>query len=107
MPSKTFGKKRWQSGEVRVMVATNAFGMGIDKPDVRIVLHLDLPDSPEAYFQEAGRAGRDGEKAYAVILYAKSDKMTLHKRIVDTFPEKEYILNVSRTSSVLLSNGDG
>ena len=91
---KDLRQKRWQSGEVRVMVATNAFGMGIDKPDVRIVLHLDLPDSPEAYFQEAGRAGRDGEKAYAVILYAKSDQMTLHNRIVDTFPEKEYILNV-------------
>ena len=92
--TKDIRQHRWQSGESRVMVATNAFGMGIDKPDVRIVLHLDLPDSPEAYFQEAGRAGRDGEKAYAVILYAKSDKMTLHKRIVDTFPEKEYILNV-------------
>ena len=91
---KDLRQKRWQNGEVRVMVATNAFGMGIDKPDVRIVLHLDLPDSPEAYFQEAGRAGRDGEKAYAVILYTKSDKTTLHKRIVDTFPDKEYILNV-------------
>ena len=91
---KDLQQKRWQSGEVRVMVATNAFGMGIDKPDVRIVLHLDLPDSPEAYFQEAGRAGRDGEKAYAVILYSKSDKTTLHKRVVDTFPDKEYILNV-------------
>ena len=91
---KDLRQKRWQSGEVRVMVATNAFGMGIDKPDVRIVLHLDLPDSPEAYFQEAGRAGRDGEKAYAVILYSKSDKTTLHKRVVDIFPDKEYILNV-------------
>ena len=91
---KDLRQKHWQSGEVRVMVATNAFGMGIDKPDVRIVLHLDLPDSPEAYFQEAGRAGRDGEKAYAVILYSKSDKTTLHKRVVDTFPDKEYILNV-------------
>lgn len=91
---KDLRQKRWQNGEVRVMVATNAFGMGIDKPDVRIVLHLDLPDSPEAYFQEAGRAGRDGEKAYAVILYSKSDKTTLHKRVVDTFPDKEYILNV-------------
>ena len=91
---KDLRQKRWQNGEVRVMVATNAFGMGIDKPDVRIVLHLDLPDSPEAYFQEAGRAGRDGEKAYAVILYAKSDKTTLHKRVADTFPDKEYILDV-------------
>ena len=92
--TKDIRQHRWQSGESRVMVATNAFGMGIDKPDVRIVLHLDLPDSPEAYFQEAGRAGRDGEKAYAVILYSKSDKTTLHKRVVDTFPDKEYILNV-------------
>ena len=91
---KDLRQKRWQNGEVRVMVATNAFGMGIDKPDVRIVLHLDLPDSPEAYFQEAGRAGRDGKKAYAVILYAKSDKTTLHKRVADTFPDKEYILDV-------------
>lgn len=84
----------WQSGESRVMVATNAFGMGIDKPDVRIVIHMDLPDSIEAYFQEAGRAGRDGQKAYAVILYTKSDKTTLHKRIPDNFPEKEYIKEV-------------
>ena len=91
---KDLRQKRWQSGEVRVMVATNACGMGIYKPDVRIVLNLDLADSPEAYFQEAGRAGRDGEKAYAVILYSKSDKTTLHKRVVDTFPDKEYILNV-------------
>ena len=91
---KDLRQKRWQNGEIRVMVATNAFGMGIDKPDVRIVLHIDLPDSPEAYVQEAGRSGRDGLKAYAVILYAKSDKMTLHKRVADTFPEKEYILQV-------------
>ena len=91
---KDLRQKCWQSGEVRVMVATNAFGMGIDKPDVRIVLHLDLPDSLEAYFQEAGRAGRDGEKAYAVILYTKTDRTTLHRRVVDTFPDKEYILNV-------------
>ena len=92
--TKDIRQHRWQSGESRVMVATNAFGMGIDKPDVRIVIHMDLPDSIEAYFQEAGRAGRDGQKAYAVILYAKSDKATLHKRIPDTFPEKEYIRDV-------------
>lgn len=91
---KDLRQKRWQSGECRVMVATNAFGMGIDKPDVRTVIHLDLPDSPEAYFQEAGRAGRDGEKAYAIILYANSDKAALKKRISDTFPEKDYIKQV-------------
>lgn len=87
-------QKSWLSGESRVMVATNAFGMGIDKPDVRLVIHVDLPDSPEAYFQEAGRSGRDGQKAYAVLLYAKSDKATLSKRITDTFPDKEYIRKV-------------
>ena len=87
-------QRSWLSGESRVMVATNAFGMGIDKPEVRLVIHVDLPDSPEAYFQEAGRAGRDGQKAYAVLLYAKSDKATLSKRITDTFPDKEYIRKV-------------
>lgn len=87
-------QRSWLSGESRVMVATNAFGMGIDKPDVRLVIHVDLPDSPEAYFQEAGRAGRNGQKAYAVLLYAKSDKATLSKRITDTFPDKEYIRKV-------------
>lgn len=92
--TKDIRQQRWQTGESRVIVATNAFGMGIDKPDVRIVVHLDLPDSVEAYFQEAGRAGRDGQKAYAVILYSKSDKTTLHKRIPDTFPEKDYIKEV-------------
>ncbi len=84
----------WKAGHVRVMVATNAFGMGIDKPDVRTVIHVDCPDSPEAYFQEAGRAGRDGKKAYAVLLYNSSDKRKLHKRIADTFPEKDYIRQV-------------
>ena len=87
-------QQRWQQGESRVIVATNAFGMGIDKPDVRLVIHMDLPDSIEAYFQEAGRAGRDGEKAYAVILYAKSDRTTLLKRIPDNFPQKDYIKDV-------------
>ena len=87
-------QKSWVKGETRVMVATNAFGMGIDKPDVRLVVHVDIPDSPEAYFQEAGRGGRDGKKAYAVLLYARSDKATLKKRISDTFPEKDYIRTV-------------
>lgn len=87
-------QKSWVKGETRVMVATNAFGMGIDKPDVRLVVHVDIPDSPEAYFQEAGRGGRDGKKAYAVLLYERSDKTTLKKRITDTFPEKDYIRTV-------------
>lgn len=84
----------WQNDEIRVMVATNAFGMGIDKPDVRIVLHFDCPDSIEAYFQEAGRAGRDGKKSYAVLLYNNSDRHKLEKRITDNFPEKDYIRDV-------------
>ena len=87
-------QKNWQSDQVRVMVATNAFGMGIDKPDVRMVLHIDCPDSIEAYFQEAGRAGRDGKKAYAVLLYNDGDHRKLDKRISDTFPEKDYIKKV-------------
>ena len=92
--TKDLRQKAWVKGETRVMVATNAFGMGIDKPDVRLVVHVDTPDSPEAYFQEAGRGGRDGKKAYAVLLYSKSDKATLKKRIADTFPEKDYIRTV-------------
>ena len=84
----------WQQDHVRVMVATNAFGMGIDKPDVRVVVHIDCPDSIEAYFQEAGRAGRDGQKAYAVLLYEENDKMKLRKRIADTFPDKDYIREI-------------
>lgn len=87
-------QKAWQQDEVRVMVATNAFGMGIDKPDVRLVIHVDCPSSVEAYFQEAGRAGRDGKKAYAVLLFNGGDQRKLHKRITDTFPEKDFIRKV-------------
>lgn len=84
----------WQQNEVRVIVATNAFGMGIDKPDVRLVLHIDCPDSIEAYFQEAGRAGRDGKKAYAVLLWNKGNRKKLNKRVAENFPEKDYIKEV-------------
>lgn len=87
-------QRDWQEDQIRVMVATNAFGMGIDKPDVRMVIHIDCPDSLEAYFQEAGRAGRDGNKSYAVLLYDASDERKLTKRINDTFPEKELIRDI-------------
>jgi ATP-dependent DNA helicase RecQ len=91
---KDYRQQNWAKNRVRVMVATNAFGMGIDKPDVRLVIHIDCPDSIEAYFQEAGRAGRDGRKAYAVLLYNDADQRKLEKRIADTFPEKDYIRKV-------------
>lgn len=84
----------WKKGKTRVIVSTNAFGMGIDKPDVRVVVHIDLPDSLEAYFQEAGRAGRDEKKAYAVLLYDGVDKKRLEKSMTDNFPEISYIKNV-------------
>ena len=102
-------QEQWQRGEVRVMVATNAFGMGIDKADVRLVIHIDFPSSLEAYFQEAGRAGRDGKKAYAVLLYNSSDERKLEKRITDTFPEKDYIIKVyeNLASFYQMAVGDG
>lgn len=87
-------QKLWQDDKKRVMVATNAFGMGIDKPNVRIVVHFDCPDSIEAYFQEAGRAGRDGNKAYAVLLWNGSDVGKLTRRVDENFPPKDYINNV-------------
>nr|WP_321405348.1 ATP-dependent DNA helicase RecQ [uncultured Carboxylicivirga sp.] len=87
-------QKQWTNGEVRVMVSTNAFGMGIDKPDVRLVVHMDAPDSLEAYFQEAGRAGRDEKKAYALLLWSNNDKARLKRSIPISFPEKETVINV-------------
>ena len=87
-------QREWQEGKCRVIVATNAFGMGIDKPDVRLVIHIDIPDSIEAYFQEAGRAGRDGRKSYAVLVYDNSDLTTLRRRVAETFPDKDYIRDV-------------
>lgn len=92
--TKDIRQQRWHNDETRVIVATNAFGMGIDKPDVRMVIHYDSPDSIEAYFQEAGRAGRDGKRAYAVLLYDKRDTQKLIKRIDTNFPPKDYIIKV-------------
>ena len=100
-------QRDWQEDKVRVMVATNAFGMGIDKPDVRLVIHIDCPDSLEAYFQEAGRAGRDGRKAYAVLLYNDADHRKLDKRISDTFPEKDYIRKVYEHLAFFYQVGEG
>lgn len=97
----------WTKGRNRVMVATNAFGMGIDKPDVRVVIHYNTPDSIEAYFQEAGRAGRDGQTAYAVLLYNRKDNTTLHKRIQETYPEPEYIKQVYEDVCCYLQVGMG
>ncbi len=106
---KDVRQRKWQSGESRVMVATNAFGMGIDKPDVRLVVHMDVPDSPEAYFQEAGRAGRDGKTAYAVLLYEPRDRTQLSRRIPDTFPDKDFIRQIYEELSYYyqLAMGDG
>lgn len=103
--SKDKKQEAWKSGECRVIVATNAFGMGIDKPDVRTVIHLDLPDTLEAYFQEAGRAGRDEKKAYAILLYNNSDISKLKKRVSDNFPERDFIVQVYRKLSCYFEIG--
>ena len=87
-------QKAWTEDRYRVVVATNAFGMGIDKPDVRTVIHMDIPSSIEAYFQEAGRAGRDGLRSYAILLHSPGDKRTVNKRISDSFPKEEFIRSV-------------
>ena len=91
---RTRKQEQWKAGQTRVMVCTNAFGMGIDKPDVRVVIHHDLPDSLEAYYQEAGRAGRDGNTAYAVLLYHPSDRTKAKRRVTANYPPKEFVEKV-------------
>ena len=91
---KDLKQTNWKNNQFKVMVATNAFGMGIDKPDVRLVIHIDIPDSVEAYFQEAGRAGRDRNYAECILLYSKKDLSQMKKRLTDNFPTKEFICNV-------------
>ena len=100
-------QNRWKSGQTRVIVATNAFGMGIDKPDVRLVIHYDLPSSLEEYYQESGRAGRDGLESYAVVLASPADKGMLSRRLSEAFPPKDYILQVYDMACVYLSVGMG
>ena len=102
-------QRDWQHDRTRIMVATNAFGMGIDKPDVRLVVHYESPDSLEAYLQEAGRAGRDGQPARAILLYNNNDHAKLEKRIADTFPEKDYIRQVYEHLAYYyqIATGDG
>ena len=105
--TKDAKQSRWKSGETRVIVSTNAFGMGIDKAEVRTVVHMDLPDSLEAYFQEAGRAGRDEKKAYAVLLYNNGDAVKMRKRVSDSFPGKEMVLKVYEALGNYLEMGVG
>ena len=92
--SRSDRQERWKKDDIRIMVCTNAFGMGIDKPDVRFVVHFDVPDSPEAYFQEAGRGGRDGRRSYAVMLWNSSDTKRLRQLATVSFPSLEYIEDI-------------
>lgn len=97
----------WKNNECRIIVCTNAFGMGIDKPDVRVVIHIDLPNSIEEYYQEAGRVGRDGNRAYAIILYNKADSTKLKKRLRDEFPERDFILHVYESLAYFFQVAEG
>ena len=94
--SRSRKQSEWMTGHIRVIIATNAFGMGIDKPDVRFVIHMDIPDSIESYFQEAGRAGRDSKTAHAVLLYSPSDKKSVEQRISRNYPEIDEIKQIYR-----------
>lgn len=95
-PVRNRKHNEWMNGRIRIIVATNAFGMGIDKADVRFVIHLDLPDSLEEYFQEAGRAGRDHKTAHAILLFNEGDKSTAERRIHTNFPEPDVIRQIYR-----------
>ena len=109
--SRTDRQERWKSGEIRVMACTNAFGMGIDKPDVRFVVHFDVPDCPEAYFQEAGRGGRDGKRSFAVLLWNSSDAKRLRQIATVSFPSLDYVEEIYHKAHIFFDipydNGAG
>ena len=100
--TRALRQEEWKTGITRVMVCTNAFGMGIDKPDVRFVIHFDVPDSPEAYFQEAGRGGRDGKQAYALMLWNSGDIRRLHQLDTVSFPDRDYIADIYQKVHIFL-----